>query len=137
MLFWPSRPPFSGISSTKSGFLCAFTLRNPHFPAFRAQNRGFCVRNGNFSLVLPPSEHKIRIFVRFLPLDPPFSGISSTKSRFLCAFAPQIPHFSAFRAQNQHFCAREEGKVESESVTAETLTLPANHRARFQNTNTS
>ena len=61
--FWGLEPLFSGFSSTKSGFLCAFALRTPHFPAFRAQNRGFCVRNGNFSLDLPPSEHKISIFV--------------------------------------------------------------------------
>ncbi|MDD7071800.1 MAG: hypothetical protein SPH62_01205, partial [Candidatus Egerieousia sp.] len=26
----------------KSGFLCAFGVRNPRFRAFRAQNRGFC-----------------------------------------------------------------------------------------------
>ena len=42
VLFWPSGPPFSGVSSTKSGFLCAFRLRYPHFRVFRAQNRGFC-----------------------------------------------------------------------------------------------
>ena len=36
--FWPSKPPFSGFPSTKSAFLCAFALRNPHFRAFRAQN---------------------------------------------------------------------------------------------------
>ena len=44
---------------TKSAFLCAFALRNPHFRPFRAQNRGFCVRKGNFSPVLPPFEHKM------------------------------------------------------------------------------
>ena len=41
-------------------------------------------------------EHKYGIFVRFYPSKPPFSGISSTKSRFLCAFALQNPHFQAF-----------------------------------------
>ena len=30
-------------------------------------------------------EHKIAIFVRFLPSEPSFSGISSTKSGFLCS----------------------------------------------------
>ena len=50
-------------------------------------------------------EHKIGIFVRFLPLEPSFSGISSTKSRFLCAFALRNPCFQAFRAQNRGFCA--------------------------------
>ena len=58
-------PWFLPLPSTKSGFLCAFCLRNPHFRAFRAQNRHFCVRNGDISLVLSPFEHKIGIFVRF------------------------------------------------------------------------
>ena len=35
---------FSGFPSTKSRFLCAFALRNPHFRASRAQNRGFCAQ---------------------------------------------------------------------------------------------
>ena len=42
VLFWPSETLFSGLSSTKSRFLCAFALRNPRFQASRAQNRGFC-----------------------------------------------------------------------------------------------
>ena len=50
--------------STKSGFLCAFWLWDPHFLAFRAQNRGFCVRMGDFS----------EIFGRF-----------DTKREFLCS----------------------------------------------------
>ena len=50
-------------------------------------------------------EHKIGIFVRFCPPEPQFSGISSTKSRFLCFFGLQNPHFRAFRAQNRGFCA--------------------------------
>ena len=61
------------------------------------------------SLSMPLSllpEHIIGIFVRFLPLEPSFSGISSTKSRFLCAFALQNPHFWAFRAQNRVFCVK-------------------------------
>ena len=47
VLFWPSEPPFSGISSTKSRFLCFFALRDPRFRAFRAQNRGFCAREAD------------------------------------------------------------------------------------------
>ena len=35
-------------------------------------------------------EHKIGIFVRFWPSEPPFSGVSSTKSGFLCAFASKF-----------------------------------------------
>ena len=56
---------------------------------------------------LPP-EHKIEVFVLFWPPEPTFSGISSTKSAFLCAFTLRSPRFRAFRAQNRVFCAREE-----------------------------
>ena len=57
--FWPSGPPFSGIPSTKSRFLCAFGLQNPRFRAFRAQNRGFCAHLLNWMLgwgTFPPTE---------------------------------------------------------------------------------
>ena len=55
---------FRAPPSTKSAFLCAFWLRDPHFPAFRAQNWNFCVRMGVFS----------EIFGRF-----------DTKMGFLCS----------------------------------------------------
>ena len=85
VLFWASKPSFSGISSTKSGFLCAFRVWNPRFRAFRAQNRGFCAFLGFETLVFRRFEHKIEVFVRFWLPEPPFSGFSSTKSAFLCA----------------------------------------------------
>ena len=69
------------------------------------QNRGFCAFFGFGTPVFGVFEHKIEVFVRFLPPKPLFSGISSTKSRFLCAFALRNPHFRAFRAQNRGFCA--------------------------------
>ena len=50
-------------------------------------------------------------------------AFSSTKSGFLCFFGLRNPRFRAFRAQNRSFCARAEGKVGSESVTAETLSV--------------
>ena len=59
--------PIPVFPSTKSAFLCAFSLRNPHFRAVRAQNRGFCVRMGNFSEIL---------------------GCFDTKSGFLCSGGP-------------------------------------------------
>ena len=62
--FYPPEPPFSGISSTKSRFLCAFTLRNTRFRAFRAQNRGFCALLGFGTPILRRFEHKIKVFVR-------------------------------------------------------------------------
>ena len=83
--FWLSRPSFSGFSSTKLRFLCFFGLRNPCFRAFRVQNRGFCAFLPFETLIFGLFEHKIDIFVRFYPLNPPFSGISSTKSTFSCS----------------------------------------------------
>ena len=53
---------------------------------------------------LPP-EHKNSIFVLFWLPEPPFSGLSSTKSRFLCLFGLRNLSIRAFRAQNWHFCA--------------------------------
>ena len=52
-----------------------------------------------------PPEHKIVVFVRFLPSGPPFSGISSTKRAFLCQKWQLFPGFGPFRAQNRGFCA--------------------------------
>ena len=77
--------PIPVSPSTKSGFLCFFGLRNPRFQAFRAQNRCFCAFLPFGTPIFGTFEHKIWVFVRFWPPEPPFSGISSTKSRFLCA----------------------------------------------------
>ena len=60
--------------------MCAFGLRDPHFRAFRAQNRGFCALLPFETPVFGHFEHKIGIFVRFCPSEPLFSGFSSTKS---------------------------------------------------------
>ena len=98
-------PPFSCLLSTKSGFLCAFRLRIPRFQAFRAQNRDFCALLPSGAPVFRLFEHKIEVFVRFWGLEALFSGFSSTKSRFLCAFGVRNPRFQAFRAQNRGFCA--------------------------------
>ena len=59
--------PIPLLPSTKSAFLCAFGLWNPCFRAFRAQNRGFCVRMGDFSEIL---------------------GCFDTNSGFLCSEGP-------------------------------------------------
>ena len=83
--FFPLKPLFSGVSSTKSGFLCFFGLRNPRFQAFRAQNRGFCALLPFETPIFERFEHKIEVFVLFWPSEPPFSGVSSTKSAFMCS----------------------------------------------------
>ena len=44
VLFWPSGPPFSGFSSTKSGFLCQNGQFSSGFCPSRAQIVVFCAR---------------------------------------------------------------------------------------------
>ena len=99
----PSANPF--FPSTKSAFLCAFCLWNPHFRAFRAQNRGFCALLPFGTLVFGLFEHKNGIFVSETAIFPWFWLFPSTKSRFLCFFGLRNPRFQAFRAQNRGFCA--------------------------------
>ena len=74
-------------------------------PSFRAQNRGFCALLPFGTPIFRHFEHKIEVFVRFCPPKPSFSGISSTKSAFLCQKRRYFPGFVPFRAQNRHFCA--------------------------------
>ena len=61
--FPPFQVPIPILPSTKSAFLCFFGLRNPHFRAFRAQNRGSCALFGFGTLVFGLFEHKIEVFV--------------------------------------------------------------------------
>ena len=82
-----------------------FKIPDATFPSSRAQNRGFCAFLAFPTLVFGRFEHKIGVFVRFSASEPSFSGISSTKSAFLCAFCLRNPCFWAFRAQNLGFCA--------------------------------
>ena len=103
--FYPSVPSFSGISSTKSAFLCAFCLRDRRFRAFRAQNRGFCALLRSGTPIFGHFEHKNGIFVSETAIFPWFWLFPSTKSGFLCFFALRNPRFRAFRAQNRGFCA--------------------------------
>ena len=63
-------------------------------------------------------EHKIWIFVRFLPSEPSFSGFLSTKSVFLCQKEQFSPGFCPFRAQNRDFCALVLGNMASGSRKA-------------------
>ncbi len=84
--FLPSEPSFSGISSTKSGFLCFFGLRNPRFRAFRAQNQGFCALLESGTLVFGHFEHKIGVFVRLLWKHWPLETEKRANFLFLRAF---------------------------------------------------
>ena len=97
--------PIPIISSTKSGFLCFFGLRDPCFQVFRAQNRGFCALFAFGTPDFRHFEHKIGVFVRFWGLEPSFSGFSSTKSRFLCSRGGESGIGKRNRGDAYHFAA--------------------------------
>ena len=84
--------------------LCGYASRCQS-PSSRAQKLHFFAFLASRTPIFRPFKHKIGVFVLFWPLEPLFSGDSSTKSRFLCAFDLRNPHFRAFRAQNWGFCA--------------------------------
>ena len=129
--FWGLEPPFSGVSSTKSRFLCFLGIWSPHFRAFRAQNRGFCAFLAFETLVFGLFEHKIEVFVRFLPLEPPFSGFSSTKSAFLCSRGGECGIVKRNRGDAYHFAA---APTPSHQRTDTSAPAPAH---RHQRTDTS
>ena len=105
VLFWASEPSFSGILSTKSGFLCFFGLLDPRFRGFRAQNRGFCALFAFGTLVFGHFEHKIGVFVLFWAAKPTFLGFPRTKSAFLCACYGNTGLWKQKSAQIFCFCA--------------------------------
>ena len=62
----------------------AVMLPDANFLSSRAQKRLFCALFAFGTPNFGHFEHKIEVFVRFWPSEPSFSGVSSTKSRFLC-----------------------------------------------------
>ena len=95
-----------------------FLLPDATFPSSRAQNLDFCALFTFGTLVFGLFEHKIGVFVRFLPSEPSFSGFLSTKSVFLCQKEQFSPGFCPFRAQNRDFCALVLGNMASGSRKA-------------------
>ena len=105
----------------KIGVFVSETAIFPWFGSSRVQNRHFCALLPFGTPIFGQFEHKIGFFVRFYPPKPPFSGISSTKTAFLCQKRRYFPGFGSSRAQKRHFCARADGELALGSVTAETF----------------
>ena len=76
------------------------TLPDANFLFARAQNCHFCALFAFRTLVFGHFEHKIGVFVLFWLPEPPFSGVLSTKSGFLCQKGQLFPGFTPSRAQN-------------------------------------
>ena len=89
---------FGGVrGDLQEGNGCASRCQSLYF---RAHKRHFCALLAFGTPVFGHSEHKIEVFVRFWPSEPPFSSVSSTKSGFLCSFTKLdvgLGHFPADR----------------------------------------
>ena len=69
---------------------------------FRAHKRHFCALLPFGTLVFGHFEHKIEVFVLFWPSGPSFSGVSSTKSGFLCSFTKLDVGVGALSRRQRH-----------------------------------
>ena len=104
VLFWPPEPTFSGISSTKSAFLCQNWQFSPGFCPFRAQNRGFCALFAFGTLVFGLFEHKIGIFVSEQAIFPWFLPLPEHKIGVFVRLFKEIWPLEAEKRANFCFC---------------------------------
>ena len=105
----------------------AITLPDANFPTSRAQNRGFCALLGSGTPVFGHFEHKIEVFVLFWPSGPLFSGISSTKSPFLCSFTKLDVGLGDFPAESGVVATAAVATIVAPAQPILPLTLPPLH----------
>ena len=131
-------PAVAPPKRTKMPILCSKVPKMGIPKAKSAQKPGFCARNVRKRGSRRQKAHKNPDFVLERPENGGFEGQKSTKTPILCSKCPKTWVPEAKKAQKPRFCAREEGdwhqgerKLASGSATAETFTLPANHRAHL------
>ena len=95
---------------------------------FRAHKRHFCALLPFGTLVFGHFEHKIEVFVLFWPSGPPFSGVSSTKSGFLCSFTKLDVGVGALSSRQRH--RRTCAAYTTADATAASLAEPLHLRSR-------
>ena len=89
----------------------------------RAQKARFCARKARKRGFRRQKKHKNLDFVLETPENGGPEGKKRTKTPILCSKGPKMGVPKAKSAQKCRFCARGDGKVASESITAETLIL--------------
>ena len=132
----------------------SFTLPDATCPSARAQKCRFCARERLKPKKSWPKAHKNLDFVLETPEYRGSEGKKRTKTSILCSKSPKTGVLKAKKAQKPRFCARNARKrgsrrpkahknavyvLENKGIGIEKSNrgLPANHRARFQNANTS
>ena len=104
------------------------TLPDATYSSARAQKCRFCARERLKPKKSCPKAHKNLDFVLEKPENEGLEGQKSTKTPILCLKGLKMGVLEAKKAQKWSFCAREEGdwhreerKLASGSITAETL----------------
>ena len=105
-----------------------FTLPDATYPSARAQKCRFCARKARKWGFRRAKAHKNLDFVLEKPENEGLEGQKSTKTPILCLKGLKMGVLEAKKAKKWSFCAREEGdwhreerKLASGSITAETL----------------
>ena len=120
---WPfasSRWPFHDNQRTKTSILCSKCLKTRVPNPKSAQKPRFCARNARKQGFPTPKAHKNLDFVLEMPENEGSEGQKSTKTSILCSGRGGLAP----------------GREEI-SIGKHNMSLPANHRARFQNANAS
>ena len=107
--------------STNFGFLCSNSPKTGVSKGKSAQKPRFCARNARKRGSRRPKKHKNPDFVLEMPENEGIEGQKRTKMLILCSKSPKTGVSEAKKAQKPRFCAREERKLTSGSITAETL----------------
>ena len=152
---------FRSQKSTKTTILCSKRPKMGVPEAKKAQKPRFCARNTRKRGFQRAKAHKNADFVLEMPENEGSEAQKSTKTSILCSKSPKTGVPEAKSAQKSRFCARNArkwgfrkpkkhknpdfvlGKKGSGSGKRKywhrkrNRSLPANHRARFQNANTS
>ena len=100
---------------------CARNARKQVSRRQQAQQRRCCARKSRKRGFRTPKKHKNPVGVPEKPENGGSEGQKRTKTSILCSKCPKLGVPKAKSAQKPHFCARGDGKVASESITAETF----------------
>ncbi len=111
--------PPSPRSKSQKSLLLLFPML--HIRATRAQKPRFCARKARKRGFRRAKAHKNADFVLEMPKNRGSGGQKRTKTPILCLKCQKTGVPEGKNAQKPRFCAREERKLASGSITAETL----------------
>ena len=120
---YPSTTSITAPPRTKTPILCSKRPKMVVPKAKKAQKPEFCARKARKWGSRRQKTHKNLDFVLGMPENWGSAGKKSTKTSFLCSKRTKTGVPKAKKAQKPRFCARGDGEVASESITAETLTV--------------